>query len=184
MSGVRFSLKVTARCLVDSEVMKTILEFVYQDELCLIQGVSRKFYYDHVPFALNHVSASRAKGKFPTCRYLLKNQFKTGTELNLLYTGSEQGFAATKFHQLCDNKGPLICICQSENDHIFGMYSPESWKSTNQAPVFDKPSFLFKIDDKNKLILFHSDKTYCNFHVSYLMINSNGFNLYGSSYIN
>jgi hypothetical protein len=89
MSRVRFSLKVTARCLVQSEVMKTILEFLYHDELCLFQGISRKFYYDHVPFALNQVITPNTNDKLLRCRYLLKKQFKTGTVMNLLYTGSE-----------------------------------------------------------------------------------------------
>jgi hypothetical protein len=53
LSGVKFSLKVMAKCLVDSEIIKTILEFVHHDELYLFQGVNRKFYHDHVPFALN-----------------------------------------------------------------------------------------------------------------------------------
>ena len=89
LSGVKFSLKVTAKRLVDSLVMKTILEFLHQDKLCQFQGVNKKFYHDHIPFALNQVITSRTKTKFSTYRYLLMKQFKTGTELNLLYTGSK-----------------------------------------------------------------------------------------------
>ena len=52
-------LKITARRLVDSEVMKTILGFMYPRKLCLIQGVNKKFYHDHVPFSLYQVSMDR-----------------------------------------------------------------------------------------------------------------------------
>ena len=44
------------------------------------------------------------------------------------YVGSEHKYASSKFHELCDNKGPTVTIVKS-NNYFFGGYADHSWKS-------------------------------------------------------
>ena len=37
--------------------------------------------------------------------------------VNLLYRASRDGFEATKFHELCDNKGPTIMISKLKDNY-------------------------------------------------------------------
>lgn len=43
-------------------------------------------------------------------------EFKT----ELIYRASKDGWGASDFHRLCDNKGPTIVVCKSNYDKIFG----------------------------------------------------------------
>ena len=45
-----------------------------------------------------------------------------------IYAGSKHNFSAAKFHELCDNIGPLCTVVKSEHDHIFGFYVQAPWK--------------------------------------------------------
>ena len=44
----------------------------------------------------------------------------------LLYRASRDGWAASKFHSICDNKGPTVTVVKSGNN-IFGGYTEQSW---------------------------------------------------------
>jgi len=44
----------------------------------------------------------------------------------LLYRASRDGWAASKFHAMCDNKGPTVTVVKSGNN-IFGGYTDQSW---------------------------------------------------------
>ena len=46
----------------------------------------------------------------------------------LLYRASRDGWAASKFHSICDNKGPSVTVVKSGNN-IFGGYTELSWDS-------------------------------------------------------
>ena len=60
----------------------------------------------------------------------------------LIYRGTRDGFAASSFHTLCDNKGPTITLIKSVGDCIFGGYSDVSWSSSGASfPSTD--AFLF-----------------------------------------
>ena len=72
---------------------------------------------------------------------------------NLLYKGSRDGFKASKFHSLCDNKGPTITIIKSHLKKIFGGFINNSWNSKNSNTYHaycKKSSFLFSLDRKEK----------------------------------
>lgn len=71
------------------------------------------------------------------------------SKLFLLYRGSENNFDASKFHELCDGKGPTIVLVRSTNKQIFGGYATASWNSDNKhsnAPG----SFLFSLSKQTK----------------------------------
>ena len=44
----------------------------------------------------------------------------------LLYRASRDGWASSKFHAICDNKGPTVTVVKS-GDYIFGGYTEQSW---------------------------------------------------------
>ena len=46
----------------------------------------------------------------------------------LLFRASRDGWAAAKFHAMCDNKGPTVTVVKSGNN-IFGGYTEQSWNS-------------------------------------------------------
>ena len=63
----------------------------------------------------------------------------------LIYRGTRDGFAASTFHSLCDDKGPTITLIKSVGDCIFGGYSDVSWSSGGYIPSTDAfylPLFL------------------------------------------
>ena len=44
----------------------------------------------------------------------------------LLYRASRDGWVASKFHAICDHRGPTVTVVRS-GDYIFGGYTEESW---------------------------------------------------------
>lgn len=67
-------------------------------------------------------------------------------EFKLLCRGSRDGFAATTFHDLCDNQGPtIVCLKVNDSNHVIGGYNPLSWGSTNSWRS-TRDSFLFQFN--------------------------------------
>ncbi|XP_065837467.1 uncharacterized protein [Oscarella lobularis] len=60
----------------------------------------------------------------------------------LIYRGTRDGFAASSFHSLCNNKGPTITLIRSVGDCIFGGYSDVSWSSRGNY-IQSTDAFLF-----------------------------------------
>eukprot|EP00347_Sterkiella_histriomuscorum_P014050 403362349 len=64
----------------------------------------------------------------------------------LLYRGSIDGFKASKFHQLCDNKGPTVIFMLSEYDLVLGGYASISLASPSDYKWCSDPSaFVFSL---------------------------------------
>eukprot|EP00347_Sterkiella_histriomuscorum_P010303 403376820 len=112
----------------------------------------------------------------------LKDQLKYeifSPKFKLLYKGSHHGFTASKFHELCDNKGPTICFILSESGQVFGGYTSVPWTSPYWMKnwVFksewrsDGPAFVFSLTNRTvhkqyknqeKAVQHHSSKM-CSF---------------------
>ncbi|XP_065841109.1 uncharacterized protein [Oscarella lobularis] len=60
----------------------------------------------------------------------------------LIYRGTRDGFQASTFHSLCDNKGATISVIKTTHDYIFGGYTNVGWKSSGEH-VQSTSSFLF-----------------------------------------
>jgi len=77
---------------------------------------------------------------------------KLGTsakKIKLLYKASLDGFQASTFHSLCNNKGPTITVI-SANGRISGGYTSESWTSrSNYVHVAIGDAFLFTTEGDN-----------------------------------
>ncbi len=72
------------------------------------------------------------------------------SKVTRLYSGSLDGFKASKFHRLCDNKGPTITLIKSTLGRKFGGFTKQSWESLNGVYKNDPDAFLFSIDKLTK----------------------------------
>ena len=102
---------------------------------------------------------------------------------NLLYRGSEHEFKASKFHELCDEKGPTITIIHNEHEHIFGGYASASWKETNNSEDVSAPgSFLFTIKPSCKIYDLKAESEGCEMEIGsdpdYGPLFGDGWDLY------
>jgi len=69
----------------------------------------------------------------------------------LLYKASRDGFSATTFHALCDNKGPTMTIIKSsEGGWLFGGFTREQWTSSNTWKA-DNNAFIFTITNPHNI---------------------------------
>ena len=66
-------------------------------------------------------------------------------KLILLFRASEHNFSASKFHKICDGKGPTLTIVRSTAKKLFGGYASKSWFSGNKRDSASD-SFLFSLD--------------------------------------
>ena len=55
-----------------------------------------------------------------------------------------------EFHQLCDDKGPLLVLVRTESA-VFGGYSAQSWKSQGGFRRC-KQSYLFRLTEPYRFI--------------------------------
>ena len=67
----------------------------------------------------------------------------------LLYRLSRDGNELSKFHELCDDKGPTLTLFQTDDENKGGIYTPLSWdtKSYNKK---DKETFMFNLNNNEK----------------------------------
>jgi len=103
----------------------------------------------------------------------------------LLLRASRDGYTAQVFHNKCNNKAPTIVIVHSNNNHVFGGFTPISWDSNSSYKAEDtKASFLFLLrsqrgDQPNKFSLkstSNASHIYC--HQSYCPMFGSGPDLY------
>jgi hypothetical protein len=79
-------------------------------------------------------------------------------QFRLLYRGSRDGFGRRTFHERCDGHSETVTVVQSENDCIFGGYTPLAWHSRGEwMSDPDKRGFLFTIKNPHSLSprIFH-----------------------------
>lgn len=65
-------------------------------------------------------------------------------ELRLLYKASVHGYAASAFHQRCDNQGPTLIVAYSNSGEILGGYTSQDYTGSGQY-INDKHAFLFEL---------------------------------------
>jgi hypothetical protein len=89
--------------------------------------------------------------------------------LTLLYSGSTHGWQRSKFHELCDEKGPTITVMKSKAGRVFGGFAMQSWDSKTQGWKADEKAFIYSIDrqqiyrviDAQKALFCHSNLGPC-----------------------
>lgn len=67
----------------------------------------------------------------------------------LLYRLTRDGETISKFHELCNNKGPTLTIFQVEDGNIGGLFTPLSWNDISEMKN-DMKSFLFNLSKCKK----------------------------------
>ena len=70
-------------------------------------------------------------------------------EAQLLYKKSRDGDQISKFHELCDNKGPTLTVFQVEDGNIGGIYTPLSWDD-HSGWKNDLDTFMFNLNKLEK----------------------------------
>ncbi|RGB29936.1 hypothetical protein C1646_672074 [Rhizophagus diaphanus] len=61
--------------------------------------------------------------------------------------GSRDGFAASKFHEICDNQPRIITIVKvKDSDKILGGYNPIGWSDGINGYGKTKESFIFSFE--------------------------------------
>ena len=81
----------------------------------------------------------------------------------LLYRASRDGDSASKFHELCDGKGPTIIFVKNEDDYRFGGFTSKKWKSSDEKES-DPSSFLFSLTNKEKYLLKNENDENAIYH--------------------
>ncbi len=96
----------------------------------------------------------------------------------LIYSATIDGDDSNTFHNLCDNVGPTLVLVKTTNNQIFGGYTKENWKST-QNYKNDTNAFIFSLNKKAKANSSNGNSIYCN--TGYGPTFGGGHDLYISS---
>ena len=70
---------------------------------------------------------------------------------DLLYRLTRDGEKVSKFHELCDNKGPTLILFSTNDGNIGGIYTPLSWDTTSEYKC-DTDTFMFNLNKNEKYI--------------------------------
>ena len=83
--------------------------------------------------------------------------------LTLLYSGSTHGWEQSKFHELCDEKGPTITVMKSKAARVFGGFAMQSWDSKTEDYKADEKAFIYSIDRQQIYRVIDTHKAiYCD----------------------
>ena len=82
---------------------------------------------------------------------LIKNWINPNKEIKgeLLYRLSRDGDQISKFHELCDNKGPTLTLFETIEGYKGGIYTPLSWDSKSGWKK-DMDTFIFNLSGGQK----------------------------------
>ena len=82
-------------------------------------------------------------------------------EGELLYRLSRDGDSISKFHELCDNKGPTLTLFETTDGNKGGIYTPLSWDNKSCSKN-DLETFMFNLNKNKKYKKIKKDNSiYC-----------------------
>jgi hypothetical protein len=82
--------------------------------------------------------------------------------ITLLYSSTTHGWKPSKFHELCDEKGPTITIMKSKAGKVFGGLAMQSWDSETEDFKADEKAFIYSIDRQQIYRVIDTQKAlYC-----------------------
>jgi len=79
----------------------------------------------------------------PKLQTFLKKGFQT-KNFPLLWRATRDGFAASKFHTLCDGKSNTLTVVKSTTGYIFGGYASLAWANSGSYKN-DPTAFMFSL---------------------------------------
>jgi len=68
----------------------------------------------------------------------------------LLYKATRDEFLASRFHQLCDDKGPTMTVVKSTEGWMFGGFTTQSWKGDHVYKT-DPQAFMFTLTNPHNI---------------------------------
>ena len=81
----------------------------------------------------------------------------------LLYRLSDDGDQFSKFHELCDNKGPTLTLFHTIDGYKVGIYTPLSWDNKTNDWKSDWDTFIFNLNQNKKYKKAREqDSLYCH----------------------
>ena len=101
--------------LVRREIFLSLAEERYRHRVKMEERFVDSTILDH---GQNHEQSLRKVLEFP------------GRSERLLYRGSRDTWLSSRFHELCDNKGPTVTLIKVKNtygEYISGGYTDKSW---------------------------------------------------------
>lgn len=98
---------------------------------------------------------------------ILKNWINPDKKViaQLLYKKSRDGDKISKFHELCNNKGPTLTLFETDDNNIGGLYTPLSWDN-HSTWKHDMESFMFNLNKNKKYKKLKNDHSIYS-HESY-----------------
>ena len=79
-----------------------------------------------------------------------KNEKNINKEIKLIYKATKDGDTASKYHELCDNKNPLITLIKTKKNRRFGHYMEKIVNTKDYSYTKDDKAFLFNLDNLKK----------------------------------
>ena len=87
------------------------------------------------------------------CEYIFEyariNGLTEVKEATSIFKATRDGWTAVDFHRLCDNRGPTLCLVQSEQDFISAGFTSIAWESYVHdeylRPTFDASACVFAL---------------------------------------
>ena len=108
-----------------------------------------------------------------TLKFWINQDDKIDSEL--LYRLTRDGDKISKFHELCDDKGPTLTLFCTNDENIGGIYTTSSWDTTSQTK-YDKNAFMFNLNKNEKYKMIHNERSiWCTDYFGPWSINF-GFN--------
>ena len=82
----------------------------------------------------------------------LATQIPDSNKATLLYRASRDGFDASIFHSLCDNKGRTLSLVLSQSDYLSAGYSAVPWTSPEEwEKVYDPQAFVCSLTNEFRI---------------------------------
>ena len=79
-----------------------------------------------------------------------KNENNINKEIKLIYKATRDGDSSSKYHEICDNKNPLITLIKTKKNRRFGHYMEQIVNNKNASYTKDEKAFLFNLDNLKK----------------------------------
>ena len=101
-------------------------ELLEEAEFCQIHGILEELRHPpNQPFKDSTILSTEHKQVL--INNFLKEQLSDESNFVLIYRASRDGWHSSKFHALCDDKGPTVTVVKNGNN-IFGGYTEMSWE--------------------------------------------------------
>ena len=130
---------------------KKLNEKKEENKLLNFQNSSEILKEDEIDLVINWLKNNKDNNKYENISF------------ELLYRATRDGDSASKFHELCDGKGPTIIFVKNEDDFRYGGFTSKKWKSSGEYES-DPSSFLFSLTNKEKYLLKNENDTNAIYH--------------------